>query len=114
MPFKTPLLTRALMLETPVRTADGAGGFSVEWTLLGHLWCDLRPRAGRVAKSEGTPVARVPVTIITRAAPQGDPRRPKAGQRLRLQDRTFPIDAVTEYDAAGKYLICTCTQELAP
>jgi len=111
--MNVPRLNRPLVLETPVRTADGAGGYVGGWAALGTLWAEIRPGTGREAAGVAIPLARVPVRIVVRAAPWGDPARPRAEQRFRSGSRVFEISAVTESDADGRYLTCHATEEVA-
>ncbi len=104
---KRPTLSRKLLLESPVRAADGAGGFSESWTPLGAIWAEVLPRSGR----ENGDLSRIGHKITVRAAPQGAPSRPKPTQRFRDGTRVFSIDAVTEMDADARFLICTTTEE---
>ncbi len=49
--------------------------------------------------------------ITVRAAPEGDPRRPRPDQRMRMGARLFRIQAVTESDPEGRYLSCFAKEE---
>jgi len=102
-----PNLSRRLLLEAPVRVADGAGGFNEVWQPLGTVWGEILPRTGR----ESGDLARMGFRITIRAAPQGAPSRPTPLQRFRDGARLFIIDAVTEADAEGRFLICYATEE---
>ncbi len=104
---KHPNLSRKLLLEGPVRVADGAGGFSESWTPLGTIWAEVLPRTGR----DTGDLARMGHKITVRSAPQGAPSRPQPTQRFRDGDRIFRIDAVTEADAETRYLLCFTTEE---
>lgn len=106
-------LSRALVLEAPVRVPDGAGGFSESWEALGTLWADVRPGSGRDRAAEFATLSTVKFRIVVRAAPQGAPSRPEAGQRFRDGGRVFPIAAVSEWDALGRFLLCTASEEVA-
>lgn len=108
-----PNLTRRFTLEAPVRLPDGAGGFSQSWAALGTLWGEVQSASGREAGGDVSAVSRVSLRITLRAAPQGAPSRPIAGQRLRDGTRLFSILAVTEADASGRYLTCYATEETA-
>jgi len=105
--MKRPNLSRRLLLEAPLRVADGAGGFEEVWQPLGHVWGEIVPRTGR----ESGDLARMGVRITVRAAPQGAASRPTPLQRFRDGSRLFTIDAVTEADPAGRFLICFATEE---
>ncbi len=106
-------LSRKLMLEIAVNTADGAGGFTRAWVVLGTLWADLRQTSGRAAGGEEVALSRLTYRITVRAAVQGAPSRPLPGQRFRDGDRLFAIDAVTEAVPGGAYLVCHAHEEVA-
>lgn len=107
----TPRLNRLLALETEVAADDGAGGYTQSWAVQGTLWAEVRPGTGREAAGVEIPLALQPFRIVVRGAPQGAPSRPVAGQRFRDGDRVFPILAVTEMDADGRYLLCAAREE---
>lgn len=106
-----PRLDRALLLETPERVPDGAGGVTVTWAALGTLWAELRPGAGRERSGRVTTVSRSPWRIIVRGAPVGSAARPQPDQRFREGQRIFAILAVTEADPTGRYLMCHAEEE---
>ncbi|WP_420858676.1 head-tail adaptor protein [Marivivens marinus] len=110
--MKRPRLNRKLVLEAPVRVPDGAGGYSVTWTALGTLWADLDARTGREAAGIATPLSKAAYRIVLRAAPVGSPRRPLPEQRLRDGTRVFQINAVTEWDADARFLVCHANEEV--
>lgn len=101
------ILRRKLYLETPIRVADGAGGFLLSWERLGAVWAEVLPRGG----SQSENIARLGLQITLRAAPQGAPMRPTPSQRFVDGTRIYRIDAVTEADGLGRYLICFATEE---
>lgn len=107
-----PRLNRQLTLETPVRVADGAGGYTEAWTVLGQLWAEVSSRSGRERAEAGVPVSAVSHRIVVRGAPYGSISRPDAKQRFREAQRLFVIQAVTERDTDGKYLICFADEEV--
>lgn len=111
--MSAPRLNRRLTLENPEQVPDGHGGFSESWTALGVHWAEVTPRTGRETTSVGVPVSRVAYRIIVRGAPSGDVARPVAGQRFRDGGRLFPIQAVTEHDIRGQYLVCFADEEVA-
>lgn len=89
-------LTRRLTLEAPLKQADGAGGHTESWSVLGYVWGHIDTIGAGI---EGTPEgmsSNVRTRITMRAAPVGSSRRPKPEQRLREGSRVFEIDAVTE------------------
>lgn len=104
-------LTRKLVLEAPQNVADGAGGFSAAWAVLGTLWGEVQPGTGREMAGVEVVLASVPYKITVRGAPVGSPRRPKPEQRLRDGARVFTILAVTEHDQDAQYLTCFAREE---
>ncbi|TQS73966.1 head-tail adaptor protein [Rhodobacteraceae bacterium] len=109
--MEVPHLNRVLALETPQNTPDGAGGFEQTWQVLGELWAELRAGTGRVHAVQGMTLGSVPMQINVRWAPEGSPRRPRAGQRLREGGRLFAILAVA--DGPAGYLRCFATEEVS-
>lgn len=106
--MKRPNLNRKLVLEAPVRSDDGAGGFSETWAALGIVWGEVLPRgAGREVEA-----SQLNLKITVRAAAQGAPSRPTAAMRFRDNARLYRIEAVTEADAAGRFLICFAKEEV--
>ncbi len=110
--MNAPLLNRRLVLEEQTRTPDGAGGFDVVWTALGHVWAEVRAGRGREKAGEFVMVSSLPYQITLRAAPYGAPSRPKPDQRFREGSRIFRIQAVSEADPKEQYLICHCKEEV--
>ena len=111
--MSAPVLNRALLLETPARRPDGAGGYSAGWLVLGTVWAALDARTGRDAGGEGAALALMRYRIVLRAAPEGSSMRPRAGQRFRTGGRVFRIQAVAEHDARARYLVCFAQEEKA-
>lgn len=111
--MKRVALNRRLVLETLQRSDDGAGGFIEVWQELGTLWGNVRPRSGRLTEGEAGALSIFAFQIKVRGAPEGQSNRPKAWQRFRLGTRIFRIEAVTEDEPKGSYLICQCEEELA-
>ncbi|MCA0044700.1 head-tail adaptor protein [Celeribacter litoreus] len=105
-------LNRKLVLETPERIQDGAGGYVENWVQLGTLWAEIRAGSGSETQSDLLTVSRVSAKIIVRGAPVGSKRRPKPEQRFVEGGRVFRILAVTEADTFGHYLTCTVSEEV--
>lgn len=108
-----PKLNIPLMLETPQRQGDGLGGHRVVWQPVGKLWGEMRSGRGRERLGQAGAQSVVTWRITIRAAREGDPRRPRPEQRLRMGARLFRIDAVAERDADGRYLVCFAKEESA-
>lgn len=107
--MRRPHLNRKLALEAPQRMPDGAGGYAEVWGVLGVVWGEVLPiGAGREVE---TSEQRLRITV--RAAPQGAPSRPSVAMRFRDGARIYRIEAVTEAEAAGTYLICFAKEEVA-
>jgi len=111
--MSAPRLNRQLVLEAPVRVADGAGGYAETWTPLGTLWAEVTARTGAERAVANVPVSRVSYRIVVRGAPEGSSMRPAPDQRFREGNRRFVIRAVAECDAAGRYLTCFADEEVA-
>lgn len=113
--MSAPRLTVPLVVESPVRTPDGMGGFQLSWQPVGQVWAEMRSGAGGERFAEVGAQSVVTWRITVRAAPAGDPRRPRPEQRLRMGDgataRRFKIDAVAESDAQGRWLVCVAKEE---
>lgn len=106
-------LSRKLILEGPERVADGKGGFEETWTARGAVWADMQARTGRARDGGEITTGYSAYRIIVRAAPQGAASRPVPGMRFREGARAFPIQAVSERDPAGRFLICYAIEEVA-
>ncbi|KUJ80747.1 phage tail protein [Ruegeria marisrubri] len=111
--MKAPRLSRRLVLEAPVRIADGGGGFAEDWQAVGTLWAEVTARSGSERQVAGVPVSRVSHRIVVRGAPEGSPMRPTPNQRFRDGSRIFAVRAVSERDPAGRYLVCFADEEVA-
>lgn len=111
--MRAPLLNRALLLEEAQRQPDGAGGSQLAWVALGRLWAAVEAGPGRAREGEAVALSSTGLRITVRAAPQGDPARPRPDQRFREGARIFRILSVTERDARGRYLVCQAREEVA-
>ena len=105
-----PNLSRALVLEDPQRSPDGAGGYTETWVSLGILWAEVKPLSGRL---KGSNLSLQKYRIALRASPNGFASRPRPDQRFRDNNRIYRIDAVAESDASGRYLTCFAVEEVA-
>ena len=108
--MSAPVLDRLLVLEQATRAPDGAGGFTSTWAAICTHWAEVTSGAGRQTAGEEVFLAQVPYRITLRAAPYGDPARPRPEQRLRDGARIFSILAVAERDA--RYLVCFAREEV--
>ena len=104
-------LNRKLVLEAPVRSPDGAGGFDVTWSALGTLWANIRARTGRETAGAAAPLSQVSYRIVVRAARPGSDARPEPDQRFRDGIRLYRILSVAEDDIDGRFLTCMAQEE---
>lgn len=111
--MKKPRLNRKLVLEAPVRVADGSGGYTETWATLGTVWAEVTARSGSERHVAGIPVSRVGYRIVVRGAPTGSTMRPSPDQRFAEGTRRFVIRAVAERDSSGQYLTCFADEEVA-
>ena len=109
--MKQPRLNVALVLETPIRQPDGSGGFRRIWQREGRLWAAMEAGSGGERLAEVGAKSVTSWRITTRAAPPGDPRRPRPEQVFTLGTRRFRILSVAERDPAGRYLTCHAQEE---
>lgn len=108
-----PKLKRKLVLEEAQRSPDGSGGYTRNWVSLGEHWADVRPGTGRELAGEFLTLSALSYRIVVRAAPVGSDMRPRPEQRFREGARVFHINAVTEFDPLGHYLMCYAREEEA-
>ncbi len=111
--MKAPHLNRRLVLEAPARVADGAGGFTESWNVLGTLWAEVSARSGAERFEAGASRSRVAYRITVRAAPHGSSMRPAPEQRFTEGGRVFVIRAVADHDPGGRFLTCFADEEVA-
>lgn len=107
-----PVLSRRLVLETPQRAPDGAGGYVTTWAALGQLWAEVKAGTGRELADGLVTLSSVPLRITVRASPVGALSRPQPEQRFREGGRIFRILAVAEGDAQGRFLTCIAREEV--
>lgn len=100
------VLNRRLALQQRVTTPDGAGGFSVTWETVGHLFASVEARRGGERVVGARTLPSVSTLITVRSNPPGDSRRPTTEQRFLDGERVFAILAVSEEDPFGRYLTC--------
>lgn len=83
------------------------------WTDLGTMWGEISPKTGRIVTSNGGAGSGTNFKIRVRGAPVGHSNRPLPGQVFQMGTRQFRIDAVTEEEPRGLYLICQTREEVA-
>jgi len=92
-------LDRRLVLEEPVDTPDGAGGFTRLYQTAATLWAQVVPAAARGEVAADSLGATVTHRIVIRSGPSVTTRH-----RLRDGARSFRIVSVREQDASGRFL----------
>lgn len=105
-------LNRKLALEAPVRSGDGAGGFSGNWSVLGTHWSAVAPASGRLERGEDFARSRVQYVVTIRAVPPTSVARPKPGHRFRDGSRLFVIRSVSD-SSDLRHLTCLVDEEEA-
>ncbi|MEO1549378.1 MAG: phage head closure protein [Pseudomonadota bacterium] len=108
--MSAPELSRRLILQERVRSADGAGGQTGGWSDLGTLWAEVKPRRGREQAVGDRERSSVPVSVTVRAASPGAASRPRPDQRFADGPRLYGILSVTEQGPMGRYLVCACVE----
>lgn len=111
--MSVPHLSRRIVLEAPVRTEDGAGGFRHSWIALGEVWAEMRAKGGREGTTAGVLTSQTNFVVTVRATPIGSPERPLPEQRFRDGTRVYAIQTVAEWDTSGRYLTCLVEEEVA-
>ncbi len=106
-------LSRRLLLERPLAAPDGAGGFSQTWEALGAVWAEVVVRSGREMDGGVMSLSAAKYRITLRGAPMGAEQRPTPECRFREGDRVYVIEAVTDKDPQGRYLVCHTREEVA-
>ena len=81
------------------------------WQALGTVWAEVKSATGRETAAGEATLSRASYRITLRAAPFGSPSRPLPDQRFRDGPRLFTIEAVTEADPNGRYLVCVAQEE---
>ena len=101
-------LRTQMVLEDPVETADGQGGFAVTWSERATLWAMVEPSGSRAALFADRAAVLSTHRIWLR---HRDDVRP--GQRLRRGTRSYRIDQSEDADGTRRYLIVKATEIFA-
>ena len=101
------MLSHELVLEEPVETPDGAGGFTIVWSALATVWA----QAG--AAQSGDRNLGGPRPVRTDPPRHAAPPRRMCARACGFANltRLFPILAVQDADETGRYLICRTREE---
>ena len=98
-------LRHRLVHETPVETPDGQGGVSRAFLAVDALWGAIETRAtpGEIADRPGAVLTH---TVTVRA-----PATVQPGDRLRHGARRLLVEAVSDPEGRGRWLVCDCREE---
>jgi len=89
MNSKTSLASRLrhrIVIESPVRTMDGAGGFTINWKEYAETWAEILPRSGLEFVEAEQIIATRKVVITIRYL-----RGLTEQMRIKYQEREFDI-----------------------
>jgi SPP1 family predicted phage head-tail adaptor len=96
-------LSHRLTLESPVRTPDGGGGWTVVWEAVADMWGAVEMPSGRErvegGRLSGTANARITIRYRDDVTP---------AMRFRNGAQVFEIRTVLDVDGRRRYLRCDC------
>lgn len=101
-------LDTRLMLQSPVRVSDGAGGASIGWTLIDEVWAHVRAVGGAERLEAEGLKGRVTHEVWVRYRDGVAP-----DMRFLLGPRALDIRAVLETAGRRRYLRCLCEERVA-
>lgn len=107
-PVTVASLRHRLVLEEPVDTPDGAGGFSREWREVDTLWVAMEHVAARTTSVADRTAHRITHRITLRYRADVT-----SGHRFRDGTRIFGIRSVYDPHATRRVLIAE-TEEMTP
>lgn len=100
-------LRHRVLLEAPVRSADGGGGATVAWMPVAEVWAGIGPGTGSESVLAESLGGRVSHEIVLRHRAGVEP-----AMRFRLGARRFEIVAVLDVDERRRMLRCLCREDL--
>ena len=100
-------LRHRIVLEAPIRSADGGGGATVVWAPVAELWAAIAPTTGSESVLAESVTGRVSHEIVVRHRADIEP-----AMRFRLGQRRFEIAAVLDVDERRRMLRCLCREDL--
>lgn len=101
-------LDARLMLQTPARVADGAGGATVGWSLVDEVWGHVRAVGGAERLDAEGLKGRVTHEVFIRHREDVGPEK-----RFLIGPRALDIRAVIETGGRRRYLKCLCEERIA-
>ncbi|MEZ5983460.1 MAG: phage head closure protein [Parvularculaceae bacterium] len=101
-------LRRRIELLAAMRVDDGAGGASLEWSVVEPAWAEITQLASAIDLSGERRAARkrLVATIRWRAGPQ-------AGWRIRLQGTDYEIMSIEAVDGKERFMTLVCEEVAA-
>jgi len=100
-------LRHRLIIESPQRLSDGAGGATVTWAQVASVWANIKPVSARELRSAEQRAEKVTHTITLRYRSDID-----ATMRLVGEGRIFNIDAIINEAERDQWLKCFCVEGL--
>lgn len=103
-------MRRRLELQQEVRTPDGGGGYTVNWSTVATVWAEVEPISGRERFEAMRLQGEVTHRIVVRH------RRdltPDHTWRLRLGSRSFNVRAVINQGERDRFLELLCQEGVA-
>ena len=94
-------LRRRIVIETPVESADGAGGVRRSWTAAATVWAAVQP-----LKAVDAPPLALPGQTVTHRVTLRWRAGLTTAARLRLGSRVFALRAVHDPEERGRILVC--------
>jgi len=94
-------MNKRVELKEPVKTADGAGGWTTVWTTRATVWAEFRKTELKTAEATGAIVSELIREIGIRY--RTDVRK---GWRAVYGSNTYVIDHTYDYDRATTILVC--------
>lgn len=106
--FDPGQLSSRVVLERPVRTADGTGGATIDWQEVATLWARIEPVAADERFAADRLATRVThrITLRFRADIEG-------GMRIRHRGRVLVVTAWRDPDEVRRFLVLDATEERA-
>jgi len=99
-------LAERLILEVPVDTADGAGGFTRSFEPRAALWAKVRPVSGKAIETAARAGEQRRFEVILRNEDTALHR----GMRFHWRMRQLDVLAVRPLDSGERFLILDCAE----
>lgn len=100
-------LRHLVRLESPLATPDGAGGQTLQYALIGEVWCKLLPRDGSEQGAGEGEFQQASNTHEVWLRWRGDVT---SEMRFVLGSRVLEITSVVDVDERHRWLKCLATE----